>query len=123
LTNLFEEGKILHIPRPNLHDIGIRLHQINMRRIHDLRNNRQTCILTGLYQELQTFLLHSLETVWRRSRFKRPASEEVSPSLFNNIGAFQHLLLAFNRARTSHDNKPGAANLHIAYGNNGIFLP
>ncbi len=73
MADFLEQGEVLNIARADLQHVGIRFHQIHVRRIDHFGHRRQTCFFADGIQHFQAFLLHPLEAVRRGARFESPA--------------------------------------------------
>ena len=110
LTEFFQQLEVLHIACADLETVALVHEDVDVRRIGDLGNDRQTGCLVRLVQQLQTLSLQTLEGVRGRARLPRAAAENGRAVRLNVLGNVDDLLLALDRARTCHNDQLLAAD-------------
>ena len=110
LTEFFQQLEVLHIACADLEAVALVHEDVDMRRIGDLGNDRQSGCFVCLVQQLQTLGLQALERVRGRARLPRAAAENGRAVRLNVLSNVDDLLLALDRARTCHYNQLLAAD-------------
>ena len=117
-----EQGKVLHVPGPDLEDIGVFVHQIDVFRIDDLGNDFQPGSLPSLRQQLEPFLLQALEIVGRGPRLVGPASKNLGAGCLDAFGRLHELFPVLDRAGAGHDHELVPSDGEIVHPDNGTLL-
>src|SRR4029453_664836 len=81
LTDVREQLKVLHIARPDLQDIGVLTHNIQVARIKNFGDDRQPGHFSSMSQIIQTFRAQTLEAIGRGSRLLNAAPDKPAPAL------------------------------------------
>ena len=80
LTEFFQQLEVLHVACADLEAVALVHEDVDVRRIGDLGNDRQTGCLVRLVQQLQTLSLQTLEGVREERGFHAPPRRTVAPS-------------------------------------------
>ena len=110
LAELLQQLEVLHIACADLEAVALVHEDVDVRRIGDLGNDRQTGCLVRLVQQLQTLSLQTLERVRGRARLPRAAAENGRAVCLHMLSHIDDLLLALDRARTCHNDQLLAAD-------------
>ena len=78
-----QQAEVLHIPGPDLDDVGIFGHQFQGLLVHSLGDDEQPRLLPHLGENLQAGFLHSLITVRGGTGLISAAPEDASPGGFD----------------------------------------
>lgn len=110
LAELLEQLEVLHIARADLEAVALVHENVDMGRVRDLGDNRQTGSLVRLVQQLQTLSLQTLEGVRGGARLPCAAAENGRTVRLYVLGDVDDLLLALDRAGACHDDELFAAD-------------
>ncbi|MNJ37865.1 hypothetical protein D3C77_327010 [compost metagenome] len=104
----------MHVARTDLQNIRVLCAYIDILWRHYLGNRKQTMLLPGFSHHNQAFHPYALEAVRARTRLKCSDPQHLAACRLHQAGDFIDLLCRFHSARTAHNDKLSAANLHIA---------
>ena len=118
-AELFEQFEVLHIAGTDLDHIDFS-EEVELGNIHDFGHDRQSGIFTGLQQQFDTLIPHSLEAVRRSPGFERSATEHGSPGTFNAAGDGHDLRFTFNGTGTGDHTQTAVADRNAVDIDDGI---
>src|SRR5690606_15673094 len=112
LAQSIQQVEILGIPGADLEDINIIHHFVNLRYLHDFRNDLNAGCLCPPMPHLESLSAQSTERI-RRTSWLENATTHYSHIVFAQVSdRCCYLFFTFDRARTSHQCQVAVANDH-----------
>ena len=121
-ADFVEQHEVLHVARADLQDVGVARDEFDVAGFHDLGDHRQSGLLTGRRQVLQTFLAESAEGVGRGARFEGAAAQHLGAGGGHGAGGRDHVLFVLDRAGPGHHDHGAVADLDAVDVDDGVFL-
>src|SRR5439155_19006077 len=113
-AELAQQVEILHIPRPDLKDVGVLRNQRDLDLVHHFADDQQTIAIGGGAQKLQAFLAQALEAVRRAARLESAAADHLGAGAGYDFGDALDLVLVLDAARSRHRDDLLAAYIQFA---------
>ena len=117
-----QKQEVLGVARPDLEHVGVRAHDVQVARVHDLGDDGQAGLVAGGGQHLEALLAETLERVGRRARFEGAAAHHVAAGRLDGAGGGQHLLRRLDRTRAGDDREVAAADLRATHLDHRVAL-
>src|SRR3989338_6906464 len=114
LSQFLEKVEVLHVSRSHPKNIYVFGADWNIPNIHDLGLGEYADLIPCHLKQFQAFYSHPLEFVGRGSGLKRGCAHYFYPILLHDPGAFQDLLLLFDRVRPCNHGEIRVPYLHAA---------
>ncbi len=94
--------------------------QVNISRVHDLRDDGQAGLFAGSGEDVQRLLTVSAEGVGAGPRLEGAAAQDVAARRFHGAGALHHVFFAVHGARAGHEADAAVADREVADLDDGV---
>src|SRR5262249_6187450 len=120
LTDFAQQIKILHIAGADLEHIGVTADQLDLARVHDLRDHGHGVFVARVAKNSEALFPQSLETIWTSAGLEGAATKDVGPRCFNHASDAVQDLSAFHRARSRDHRQETSADPHRTDAHNRV---
>src|SRR5581483_1836014 len=114
-ADLGEEREVRHVARADLDDVDRIDDRLDVARIHELGDERQTGLVAGLLENLERLLAEPLEGVGRRARLEGAAAEHRHALGGDRARRLERLLARLHRARACDEAEVAVADPAAAH--------
>src|SRR5579875_356561 len=112
LADFTQQVEVLHVASANLKHIGVAKDHIDLPRVHDFGDDRQSVAMANLCENLQAGFAKSLKAVRTGTRLKGAAAKKIRSCGLDMAGNRFQDFGAFDGARSGDQHQRAAADTH-----------